>query len=278
MKLRDALLIAGALITAAAIAPAVADITYTQGSGTTIFDFTCFTTKHCSAHTPINSAGTEIFNATTPGYVQGTVTANVGTGTRPVSAASGSYAAGAFASGAGVDGWDLTQGATADAAVTAGATGSISAKLRAISRDIGTLTTLFNANGRATSANSSPVVPSAAPSTWHLIAAASTNATSVKGSAATLFSCQLSGIGSSPAYLKIYNKATAPTVGTDTPVKTLIIPAASTAANGAGSNITFGPGGLTLGTGFAAAVTGGIADADTTSVAASTFAINCDYE
>lgn len=135
-----------------------------------------------------------------------------------------------------------------------------------------------NANGRATSANSSPVVPSAAPTTWHLIAANSTNATSVKASATTLLGCQLGGVGSTPAFLKIYNKASSPTVGTDTPVKTLIIPAASTAANGAGSNINFGPGGLTLGTGFAAAVTGVITDADTTAVAAATFAINCDYE
>jgi len=53
--------------------------------------------------------------------------------------ASGAYAAGSLAAGAGVDGWDLTQGAIADAAVTAGATGSISAKLRSISRDIGSL-------------------------------------------------------------------------------------------------------------------------------------------
>lgn len=50
--------------------------------------------------------------------------------------ASGAYAAGSLAAGAGVDGWDLTQGAIADAAVAAGATGSISAKLRSISRDI----------------------------------------------------------------------------------------------------------------------------------------------
>ena len=135
-----------------------------------------------------------------------------------------------------------------------------------------------NSNGRATSANSSPVVPSAAPTTWHLIAANSTNATSVKASAATLMACQLGGVGSTPAFLKIYNKASSPTVGTDTPVLTLIIPAASTAANGAGSNISFGPGGLALGTGFAAAITGVITDADTTAVAATTFSVSCQYE
>lgn len=74
-----------------------------------------------------------------------------GGGGGAITAASGSYASGAFASGsmaagshaagAGVDGWDLTQGAIADANITAGATGSISAKLRAISRDIGTVAT-----------------------------------------------------------------------------------------------------------------------------------------
>lgn len=58
-----------------------------------------------------------------------------------VRTASGGIAAGSLAAGAGVDGWDLTQGAIADAAVTAGATGSVSAKLRSISRDIGSLVT-----------------------------------------------------------------------------------------------------------------------------------------
>lgn len=55
--------------------------------------------------------------------------------------ASGAVAAGAVATGAIVDGAYLTDGAIADAAVTAGATGSNSAKLRAISRDIGTVAT-----------------------------------------------------------------------------------------------------------------------------------------
>lgn len=102
--------------------------------------------------------------------ISGTVTATP-TGTQAISAASASYASGAFSSGAfasgavasgafasgsiasgamaagshaagsGVDGWDLTQGAIADAAVTAGATGSVSAKLRSISRDVMTVNT-----------------------------------------------------------------------------------------------------------------------------------------
>lgn len=256
MKLHKYLAVGIAIVGMLTVA-AHADLNYTEGDGATrnkvLFDFICFTTKHCSAHTSINSTGTEIFTTTTPAQV-------------------GAPAA-AF-----VDGSDATQGLTTDAGATAGGAGTVSAKLRAISRDIGTLTTMFNGNGRATSSNSSPVVPSAAPTTWHLISAASTNATPVKTAAATVFSCQLANVGSTVAYLKIYNKASAPTVGTDTPVKTLIIPKAGTAADGAGSNVTFGPGGFALGTGFAAAVTAGIADSDTAAVAASAIAINCDYE
>jgi hypothetical protein len=130
--------------------------------------------------------------------------------------------------------------------------------------------------GRVVSGSSSPVVPSSAPTTFHLIAAATTNATSAKGSAATLMSCQMSNNSATAGYLKIYNKATAPTVGTDVPVVTAIIP--GPAAGGGGSNIQFGPGGLALSLGFALAVTGVITDADATAVAAATFAINCQFD
>ena len=76
-----------------------------------------------------------------------------------------------------------------------------------------------------------------------------------------------------PAYLKIYDKATAPTCGTDVPVKTLIIPAASTAALGGGSNVNTSEGVL-ISLGLGICVTAGIADTDNTVVAASTFVIN----
>jgi hypothetical protein len=49
--------------------------------------------------------------------------------------ASGAYAAGSLATGAGVDGWNVTEGAKADAAWTSGS-GSIVAILKAVDRDI----------------------------------------------------------------------------------------------------------------------------------------------
>lgn len=115
-----------------------------------------------------------------------------------------------------------------------------------------------------------------ADSTTGNIAANNTTAVVVKASAGTLFGVQLGGIGSGPAYLKIYN-ATSATCGSGTPVKRLIIPAASTAANGAGSNVSFGPQGIAFSTGITYCVTTGITDADTSAPAASTYLINIDW-
>jgi hypothetical protein len=108
------------------------------------------------------------------------------------------------------------------------------------------------------------------------IAPSNTTGVNLKGTPGTVYGVQLGGIGSAPAYLKLYNKATAPTCGTDTPVKRLIIPSAPTAANGAGSNISFSVGiNFSLGIGYC--VTTGITDADTTAPAANTFLINVDW-
>jgi hypothetical protein len=111
----------------------------------------------------------------------------------------------------------------------------------------------------------------------HIIAANSDNATLVAAGPHILLGAQLSGVGSAPAYVKFYDKATAPTCGTDTPKKELAIPAASTAANGGGSNVTVSLGtSFVLGLGFC--VVTGIADSDDTAVAAATFNINFDYK
>lgn len=111
---------------------------------------------------------------------------------------------------------------------------------------------------------------------YNLIAANSNNSTLIAAGQHTVFSIMLGGIGSAPAYLKIYDKATAPTCGTDTPVKVLIIPAAPTAANGGGSNVPL-PVGIQISNGLGICVTAGIANSDNTSVAAASFIINIDY-
>jgi hypothetical protein len=56
-------------------------------------------------------------------------------------------------------------------------------------------------------------------------AAASTNATSLKASAGQAYSIDVFNVAAYPVYLKLYNKASAPTVGTDTPIATIPVPA-----------------------------------------------------
>lgn len=112
---------------------------------------------------------------------------------------------------------------------------------------------------------------------FHLVAANSNNSTLIRAGTVTVYGAQLGGIGAAPAYLKLYDKATAPTCGTDTPSKVLIIPAASTAANGGGSNVSIAFGAVhALGLGIC--VVTGIADSDNTAVAAATFLINIDWK
>jgi hypothetical protein len=131
-------------------------------------------------------------------------------------------------------------------------------------------------------ANTTPWLVSQTPastgglSTQKYVLAATTNAQSVKASAGQVYSLQAFNNGSTPIYVKLYNKASAPTVGTDVPVKVIQVPANATAANGSGVVVTLGPG-VAFGTGIALAVTGGITDADATATAANQGVVNLDY-
>ena len=107
-----------------------------------------------------------------------------------------------------------------------------------------------------------------------VISAATTNATSVKASAGNFYGAYVSNINASPMFLKVYNKASAPTVGTDTPVLTLTIPGNTSGAAGV---LDFSMG-IEFATGLAFAITGLVADADTTAVAANEVIVNFFYK
>ena len=99
------------------------------------------------------------------------------------------------------------------------------------------------------------------PTALNTTSAATTNSTLVKSTAGTLFNLVVSNTGAAAAYLKLYNKATAPTVGTDIPVITIPV-----AASGMVS-VPFGTLGHRFATGIGLGITGGAADNDTTAVA-----------
>lgn len=111
-------------------------------------------------------------------------------------------------------------------------------------------------------------------STYKLVSAASTNAQSVKGSAGMLYAFQVFNVNAEERWLKLYDKASAPTVGTDVPKKTIMIPGSTT-----GAGAVFGWDiGIEFLLGIAIAITTGPTDADTGAVAASDILINLDYK
>lgn len=109
---------------------------------------------------------------------------------------------------------------------------------------------------------------------YKLVSAASTNATNVKASAGTLAAIVVSNVNAAMRYLKLYNLAVAPTVGTSTPV--FIVPIPGNTA-GAGAAIPLPPQGLNFTTGIAFALTTGLADSDTGAVAASELSVSLAY-
>lgn len=121
--------------------------------------------------------------------------------------------------------------------------------------------------GAAANSNAWPV--KLAPSTnsgqlshQRVTSAASTNATNVKNSQGSVFGWSLSNTAASACYFKFYNKASSPTVGTDTPVLTIVLPAGSTTSFQT-------PVGLAMTqTGISYAITGAASDSDTTAVSA----------
>lgn len=108
-------------------------------------------------------------------------------------------------------------------------------------------------------------------SSSNLNSANTTNATLVKGSAGSVFTVVATNNGAAVAFLKLYNKVTAPTVGTDVPLLVVSVP-----ANGVPVTIDSALGmRFTAGIGFG--ITNLIADSDTTAVAANQVKVKIDY-
>ena len=106
-----------------------------------------------------------------------------------------------------------------------------------------------------------------------LTAAATTNATSVKTTVGKILGGRVTNLAAAVRYLKFYNKASAPTVGTDTPI--LTIPIEATSSIYLADIIGFL--GMSFTTGIAYALTTGIADGDTGALTAGDVQVNLLY-
>lgn len=109
---------------------------------------------------------------------------------------------------------------------------------------------------------------------YSLVSAASANATNVKASAGQVYSIQAFNLNAAPCYLKLYNSGAAPTAGSGTPVKRLMIP-----GNTAGAGFVLEiPTGLAFSAGIGFTLTTGAADSNSTGVAASEVLVNIDFK
>jgi hypothetical protein len=109
-----------------------------------------------------------------------------------------------------------------------------------------------------------PAVP-ATP--YFLNSAATTNGNLILTGTSGLQSFFATNIGATIAFVKLYNKATAPTVGTDTPEMIIAVPAAVAGVPGT-ATLPIGFNGFRFPLGLGIAITGLVADSDTTAVAA----------
>jgi hypothetical protein len=114
---------------------------------------------------------------------------------------------------------------------------------------------IINADGSVASFAGPATTASRIPSS-----ANTTNATVAKASAGKLFSVNGYNSTATVTYLKFYDKATAPTVGTDTPALTLALPASAA--------FSYDLGGIAFATGIGYGLTTVAADNGTTAPAA----------
>lgn len=121
---------------------------------------------------------------------------------------------------------------------------------------VGTVSVVTNAG--------TPAVP-ATP--YFVNSAASTNGALILTGTSGLQALWATNTGATDAFVKLYNKATAPTVGTDIPEMIIPVPAAVSGLPGV-AQISPGFNGYRFPLGLGIAITGGAADTDTTAVAA----------
>lgn len=107
-------------------------------------------------------------------------------------------------------------------------------------------------------------------STYHLVSAASTNATNIKASAGQLYGWYIFNGNAAARKVAFHNTAGTPTAGASV-FFSLVIPA------GGGAN-AFGEGGIPFSTGIGITTVTGVADSDATAVGANDLVINLWYK
>jgi hypothetical protein len=128
-----------------------------------------------------------------------------------------------------------------------------------------------DANSYVISPNAATATSGAAASACNILSAASTNATSCKGSAGNLYGYEIYNTSTTVYYLRLYNLASAPTCSSATGfIRTIPIPPAS-AAGGVGGAVSNYSVPVNFGTGIGYCITAGSSSTDNTSAATGVF-------
>jgi hypothetical protein len=179
-----------------------------------------------------------------------------------------------LATEASVDGLEGGLGAAADAAATAGSTGSVTAKLRLITSQLDTIST--NLSSLLTSSQLVDDDQTGA-SVHHRVSVGTTeDEHEIKSSAGRLFSISVTNTNAAARYLRCANQVAASTTpGTTTVFYGMAIPGATT---GAGFTVNFGPMGLAFSTALTCWLVTGAAETDVAEVAANEINVNYTYK
>jgi hypothetical protein len=128
---------------------------------------------------------------------------------------------------------------------------------------VGTTTVAGTVTSTVTAGTVNPVVP-ATP--YFVNSAATTNGALILTGTSGVSAFWATNTGATAAFVKLYNKATAPTVGTDVPEMIIPVPAAVSGVPGV-AQIAMGFHAFRFALGLGIAITGAVADTDTTAVA-----------
>lgn len=200
----------------------------------------------------VDITGTFVATVQVQTSVNGTTWRNVTGSTAILNLATGAYLTSGNITSAGIFAIDISSYQYVRFISTAYTSGTATLEYTTVST--GNLNPAGNSLTGTVTSNQGTLVSGTAIS---VVTAATTNASSQKTTAGNLFEITASNPTATAAYLKVYNKASAPTVGTDVPVMTLPVPA--------GAFVSYVPGGQgkRFTTGIALAVTAAMAATDT---------------
>lgn len=255
---------------------ASADFTFTQGTGATGFSFTAATggtslcaasVTHCFASVPINTAGAAL--AMNAGAASAATLRSITASDSPEIALLTSIKADVESAIPACSASPCTTviGAVVPYQGTA-----------ALSATNGGFQNILQGNVALSATN--PIFIAAVPpttggaSSTSVISANNATGVNLKASAGQLYGFEVYSISATPAYLKLYNSASAPTCGSGTPVRRILIPASTT---GAGAIRTIDVG-VAFSSGIGYCLVTGIADNDATAPAANVYLANIDWK